>query len=84
MRVAIGIPTIAIASSAIMMTAPAYATQVNPKSVEFTNDKIEQGGTPQACIVTVTITNPPHLKWSNFSLWFLSMVGSGSYLQRAI
>jgi hypothetical protein len=42
-----------------MMTAPAYATQVNPKSVEFTNDKIEQGGTPQASIVTVTITNPP-------------------------
>ena len=59
MRIAIGIPTIAIASSALMMTAPAYATQVNPKSVEFTNDKIEQGGTPQACIVTVTITNPP-------------------------
>ena len=30
-----------------------------PKSVEFTNDKIEEGGKPQACIVTVTITNPP-------------------------
>jgi len=59
MRITIGIPTIAIASSAVMMTAPAYATQVIPKSVEFTNDKIEQGGTPQACIVNVTITNPP-------------------------
>jgi len=42
-----------------MMTAPVYATQVIPKSVEFTNDKIEQGGQPQACIVTATITNPP-------------------------
>ena len=59
MRITIGIATIAIASSAVMMTAPAYATQVIPKSVEFTNDKIEQGGTPQACIVNVTITNPP-------------------------
>jgi hypothetical protein len=59
MRITIGIATIAIASRALMMTAPAYATQVNPKSVEFTNDNIEQGGTPQACIVTVTITNPP-------------------------
>src|SRR5215471_5887221 len=58
MRITIGIAT-AIASSAIMMTAPVYATQVIPKSVEFTNDKIEQGGQPQACIVTATITNPP-------------------------
>jgi len=58
MRITIGIAT-AIASSALMMTAPVYATQVIPKSVEFTNDKIEQGGQPQACIVTVTIKNPP-------------------------
>jgi hypothetical protein len=58
MRITIGIAT-AIASSALMMAAPAYATQVIPKSVEFTNDKIEQGGKPQACIVTATITNPP-------------------------
>jgi hypothetical protein len=44
MRITTGIATIAIASSALMMTATAYATQVIPKSVEFTNDKIEQGG----------------------------------------
>jgi len=58
MRVTIGIATIAIASSALMIV-PAHAAQVIPKSVESTNDKIEQGGKPQACIVTVAITNPP-------------------------
>jgi hypothetical protein len=82
MRVPIGIATIAIASSALMIV-PAHATQVIPKSVEFTNDKIEQGGKPQACIVTVAITTPRNLKWSSFNLWFLSTGGSRSWLQQA-
>lgn len=66
MRVTIGIATIAIASSALMMTVPAHATQVVPRNVEFTNDNIEQGGKPQACIVTVAITNPPEPEVVNF------------------
>ena len=59
MRVTVGIAIVAIASSVLVMAAQAYATPVVPKSVEFTNDKIEEGGKPQACIVTVTIKNPP-------------------------
>ena len=58
MRVPIGIATIAIASSALMIV-PAHAAQVIPKSVESTNDKIEQGGKPQACIVTGRNHKPP-------------------------
>ena len=48
------------------MTAPAYATHVNPKSVEFTNDNVEQGGKPQVCVVTVAITNPLEPEVVNF------------------
>src|SRR5215469_5657095 len=39
MRVTVGIAIVAIASSVLVMAAPAYATPVVPKSVEFTNDK---------------------------------------------
>jgi hypothetical protein len=66
MRAIIGIAIIAIASSVLMMTAPAYATQVIPKSVEFTNDNNEQGGKPQVCVVSVAITNPPEPEVVNF------------------
>ena len=84
MRIAIGIATIAIASSALMMTAPAYATQVIPKSVEFTNDKIEQGGKPQACIVTATITKPPASEVVKFQFMVFINGRFGSWLQWAI
>jgi len=66
MRVTVAIAVITIASSGLVMTASAYATQVIPKGVEFTNDKIEQGGKPQACIVTVAIVNPPAPEVVNF------------------
>jgi len=55
----LGKAIIAIATCTLVMTTSAYATQVIPNSVEFTNDKVEKGGKPQACIVTVTIKNPP-------------------------
>jgi hypothetical protein len=59
MRVPADITIIAIAVCALAMTTPAYATQVVPKNVEYANDDIEQGGKPQACVVTAAITNPP-------------------------
>jgi hypothetical protein len=66
MRAIIGIAIIAIATCALVMTTSAYATQVVPRHVEFTNDNIEQGGKPQVCVVTVTITNPPEPEVVNF------------------
>ena len=38
---------------------PAFATQLIPGGVEYSNDKIEQGGRVQACIITVAIISPP-------------------------
>jgi hypothetical protein len=64
MRVAVGIAL--IASNAFFVTAPANGTQVVPRYVEFTNDNVEQGGKPQVCVVTATITNPPELEVVNF------------------
>jgi hypothetical protein len=66
MPVTLGIAIIAIASSALMMTAPAYATQVVPRNVEYTNDNIEQGGKLQVCIITAAIINPPAPEAVNF------------------
>jgi hypothetical protein len=66
MRASIGIAIIAIASCALVMTTSAYATQVVPGHVEFTNDNVEQGGKPQVCVVTVAITNPPEPEVVNF------------------
>jgi len=59
MRATLGIAIITLAACALVMTTSAYATPVIPKSVEFTNDEVEQDGKPQVCIVTVTIKNPP-------------------------
>ena len=70
MRVTTAIAIIAIVSTCLLMTATAYATQVVPRGVEFTNDKIEQGGKPQACIVTIAITNPPASEVVNFQFMF--------------
>jgi hypothetical protein len=66
MRAIIGIAIIAIAICTLVMTTSAYATQVVPKYVEFTNDNVEQGGKPQVCVVTVAITNPPEPEMVNF------------------
>src|SRR5690242_15841820 len=66
MRASIGIAIIAIASCALVMTTSAYATQVVPGHVEFTNDNVKQGGKPQVCVVTVAITNPPEPEVVNF------------------
>jgi hypothetical protein len=66
MRVIIGIAMIAIAVCALVMTTSAYATQVVPGGVEYTNDNIEQGGKPQACIITAAIINPPAPEIVNF------------------
>ena len=43
MRATIGIAIIATAICTLVMTASAYATQVVPRSVEYTNDNIEEG-----------------------------------------
>jgi hypothetical protein len=51
------------------MTTSAYATQVVPRYVEFTDDNIEQGGKPQVCVVTVAITNPPEPEVVNYSIY---------------
>jgi hypothetical protein len=50
----------------MLLTVPAYGTQVAPTGVEYTNDSIEQGGKVQACIVTVAIINPPAPEIVNF------------------
>ena len=44
----------------------AYATQVAPTNVEYTNDNIEQGGKLQVCIITAAIINPPAVEVVNF------------------
>ena len=66
MRATIGIAIIATAICTLVMTASAYATQVVPRSVEYTNDNIEQGGKLQACIITAAIINPPAPEVVNF------------------
>src|SRR6516165_3975517 len=52
MCVIIGMAIIATASNALIATVPAYGTQVVPTDVQYYNDDIEQGGRPQACVVT--------------------------------
>jgi len=61
-----GIAIIAIGICALVMTTSAYATQVVPTDVEYSNDDIEQGGKPQACVVTAAITNAPAPEVVNF------------------
>jgi hypothetical protein len=66
MRAIITIAITAIAICILVMTTSAYATQVVPKYVEFSNDNVVQGGKPQVCVVTVAITNPPEPEVVNF------------------
>jgi hypothetical protein len=51
----------------------ANATQIVPGGVEYSNDKIEQNGKIQACIVTVAIISPPAPEIVN--LQFLELAG---------
>ena len=66
MCVIIGMAIIATASNALIATVPAYGTQVVPTDVQYYNDDIEQGGRPQACVVTAAITNAPAPEIVNF------------------
>jgi hypothetical protein len=59
----------ALAVSALMLPMTpisAEATQVIPTQIEYSNDKIEQGGDLQACVVTVVIASPPAPEVVNF------------------
>jgi hypothetical protein len=52
------------------MASPASATQIIPQ-VQYTNDDIESGGVPAACVVTVAMINPPAPEIAN--LQFLTI-----------
>ena len=54
----------------------ASATQFIPQ-VQYSNDSIDQGGVPQACIVTAAMINPPAPEMVN--LQFLVIHGNGAY-----
>jgi hypothetical protein len=51
----------------------ANATQIVPGGVEYSNDKIEQNGKIQACVVTTAIISPPAPEIVNFQ--FLELAG---------
>jgi hypothetical protein len=62
---------------ATLLPASASATQIVPGHIEYSNDRIEQTGQLQACIVTVVIVSPPAPEVVNFQFIATSNGGAG-------
>ncbi len=56
------------AAAMLLLSSLAFAVQIIPTGVQYTNDTIEQGGQLQACIVTAAIMSPPAPEIVNFQL----------------